>query len=159
MSRSKLLAAALAVSVALNLFAGGAFLSSHLFAPSHHGGWAAKREAVQVLPDPERERIDAIWERGRDAVREELRGMRDARRRYREALTAESFDPAKAQAAFEQLYAHKEQLRVSMEAKILEIAAGLPPEQRRAYFEAFFAEERQRDRERERRDRERSAQE
>jgi uncharacterized membrane protein len=156
MSRSqKLLAAALAVSVALNLFAGGVFLSRHLFGPPHHGGWAAKRAAVEVLPDPERERIDAIWERGREAVREELRGMREARQQYRDALTAEVFDPAAAQAALDKLYAHKEQTRASLEAKIEEIAASLPPDQRRAYFGAFFAEEAQRDREWERRDRER----
>lgn len=156
MSRSqKLLAAALAVSVALNLFAGGLFLSRHLFGPHHHGGWAAKREAVEVLPAGERDRVDAIWDRGREAVREELRGMREARQRYRDALTAETFDPAAAQAALDELYRHKEETRASMESKIEEIAGSLPADARRAYFGAFFAEEERRDREWERRDRER----
>ncbi len=143
----KLLAAALAVSLAVNLFAGGAFLSRHLFGPPHHG-WESKREAVEVLPEGERARIDGIWESGRSEVRDEFRAMREARQRYREALTAEQFDAAAAQAALDSLYAHKAAARASMENKIMEIATSLEPAERRAYFEAFFADEVRRDRER-----------
>lgn len=157
MNRSqKLLAAALAVSVALNLFAVGAVVSRHLFDPPHHkSGWAAKREAAEVLPEQERERVDAIWERDRGAVRQEFRAMRDARRRFREILTAENFDPAAAQSTLAELYERKEATRATMETKIMEIATSLPPEQRRAYFHAFFEDERRRDEEWARRERER----
>lgn len=157
MSRTqKLLAAALAVSVALNLFAAGAYLSRHFFGPPHHG-WHSKREAAEVLPEAERERIDAVWERDRDSRREHFKAMREARRRYREVLTAERFDPAAAEAALAELYARREAARGSIEQKILEIAESLPPEQRRAYFTAFFADEVRRDREWERRAAERDA--
>lgn len=155
MSRSqKLLAVALTVSVALNLFAGGAFLSRHFFGPPHHD-WASKREAAEVLPEAERERIHEIWERGRDNRHDDFKAMRDARQRYREVLTAERFDPAAAEAALAALYARRDAAREAIEQKILEIATSLPPEQRRAYFTAFFADEVRRDREWERRARER----
>src|SRR5690606_31577611 len=106
-----------------------------------------KRQAAEVLPDAERERVRAIWERNRDAVRDEFRAMREARARFREALTAEQFDPAAAQAALDELYARKEAARAGMETKIFEIAESLSPEQRRAYFDAFFKDERRRDEE------------
>lgn len=155
MSRSqRLLSIALAISVALNLFAAGAFVSRHLF-DGPDKGWAAKRAAVEVLPDDERTRIDAIWERNLDAVRDEFRAMREARQRYRDILTAETFDPQAAQTVLDELYARKEETRQQMEKKILEIATSLPPEQRQAYFKAFFADEVRRDKEWARRDRER----
>lgn len=156
MSRlQRILAIALAVSVALNLFAVGVFVSRHLFeSPHFKSGWAAKREAVQVLAEPERQRVEAIWERDRGALEEEFRALRDVRGSFRELLTAESFDPAAAQAALEELYLRKDAARAAIETKILEIATGLPDDQRRAYFTAFFEHERQRDAERERRERE-----
>lgn len=156
MSRlQRILAIALAASVALNLFAVGVFVSRHLLESSHFkSDWAAKREAVQVLAEPERQRVEAIWERDRGALKEEFRALREVRRQFRDLLTAESFDPAAAQAALEEISLRKDAARAAIETKILEIATGLPDSQRRAYFTAFFEQERQRDAERERRERE-----
>ncbi|SME91823.1 protein refolding chaperone Spy/CpxP family [Tistlia consotensis] len=148
MSRSqKLLALALAVSVAINLFVAGAVVSRHFFGPPPHGDWASKKEAVEVLPEAERKRIEQIWESGRDTVRQDFRAMRAARQRYREILTAETFDPAAAQAVLDQLYAKRAEVRETMEQKIMAIATSLPADQRQAYFKAFFAGEARRDKE------------
>lgn len=146
MSRSqKLLALALAISVAINLFVAGAVVSRHFFGPPPPHGWASKREASEVLPEAERKRVDQLWESDRDAMRQDFQAMRAARQRYREILTAETFDPAAAKAVLDELYAKREQARAAMEQKIMTIATSLPPDQRRAYFKAFFADEARRD--------------
>lgn len=145
MSRPLLLGA-LFVSLALNVFIGGAFVGAYLAksreppAPAVGAGFRARNplaQAVRALP-PESQ---AAWREGgltfaqtygpkareaRQLARETMRGFGD-----------EPFDKDAALAALAKARAVEHQNRVAMDRRIVEFAATLPRDQRAAFGEAL----------------------
>lgn len=141
---SRRLAAVLLVSLGLNLFLGGVLVSRWVVEPPPTHDERAfrpfdRRAGLEVLTPAERETVAAIWRDNRREIRRAARGVGDARRALRAALIAEPFDPAAVDAAQRDLAARVERVRAVMTGHLIEIAAALPPEQRRRYFEATFA--------------------
>ncbi len=141
---SRRLGIALMVSLGLNLFLGGVLVSRWIFEPPPPISERAyrafdHRAGLEVLDPAQRERVAAIWRDNRREIRRAARGYREARWALRQALIAEPFDPAAIEAAQRELAARVDAVRAVMTAHLTEIAAALPPEQRRRYFEATFA--------------------
>lgn len=143
MSRPLLLGA-LFVSLALNVFVGGAFVGAYLAKakepPPAAAGLRARSpliQAVRALP-PESQ---AAWrEGGRDFARTHAPKTREARRLARETLRHfgdEPFDKDATLAALQKARAAEHENRLAMDRRIVEFAATLPQEQRAAFGEAL----------------------
>jgi uncharacterized membrane protein len=135
---------ALFASLAINVFALGAFIGVRLTearVATPEAPPARVRnplmEAVRALP-PE---AQAAWRaHNRDFMRAAGPELRESRRLTREALRglgAEPFDAAVALAALERARDAERQGRGAMDRRLVEFAAGLPPEDRRAFAEAL----------------------
>lgn len=138
---------ALFASLAVNVFALGAFVGVRLAetrTPAREGppggmarGGNPLAEAVRGLP-PE---AQAAW-RAQNLAFAETAGpeIREARQQTREALRALGADPLDTEgalAALRQARAAEHQGRAAMDRRIVDFAARLPPEDRRAFAEAL----------------------
>ena len=143
MSRPLLLGA-LFVSVALNVFVGGAFVGAYLAKskepPPAAAGFRARNplaQALRVLP-PESQ---AAWREGGVAFAQTYgTKMREARKLARETMRGfgdEPFDKAVTLAALRKARAAEHENRLAMDRRIIEFAATLPREQRAAFGEAL----------------------
>lgn len=145
MSRPLLLGA-LFVSLALNVFVGGAFVGAHLTkakAPPPTAaaeGWRQRNplaQAVRALP-PESQ---AAWrEGGIEFARAQGPRAREARRLARESMLSfgdEPFDRVAALAALRQARTAEYENRMAMDRRIVDFAATLPADQRKAFGEAL----------------------
>ena len=148
MSRTALLAGALFVSLALNVFVGGAFVGAHLAGggekPAAVGGprpGPGPRNpvaaAVQTLPGD----AQALW---REQLPEyaQVYGpkVREARRLTRQTMRgfgAEPFDTAKAIEELRLARALEFESRQAMDRKLVEFAATLPQADRARFGEAL----------------------
>jgi uncharacterized membrane protein len=144
MSRPLLLGA-LFVSLALNVFIGGAFVGVHLTKanappPAAEAGFRPRNplvNAIRALP-PEQRR--AWREGGREFAATEGPKAQDARRLARETMRSfgnEPFDKEAALAALRQARAAEYEARVAMDRRIVDFAASLPRDQRAAFGEAL----------------------
>jgi len=145
MSRPLLLGA-LFVSLALNVFIGGAFVGAHLTKakappPAAAGeGWRPRNplaQAIRALP-PESQ---AAWREGGLAFAQ-TQGprAREARQLARETMKSfgeEPFDQGAALAALRQARTAEYENRMAMDRRIVEFVATLPPDQRRTFGEAL----------------------
>jgi len=146
MSRPLLLGA-LFVSLALNVFIGGAFMGAHLTkseaasAPAARGdSWRPRNplaQAIRALP-PE---AQAAWREGGLAFAQ-TQGpkAREARQLARETMRSfgeEPFDQAAALAALRQARTAEYENRMAMDRRIVEFAATLPADQRKAFGETL----------------------
>jgi uncharacterized membrane protein len=144
MSRPLLLGA-LFVSLALNVFIGGAFVGAHLTRakepPPVAGEGLRPRnplaQAIRALPPEAR----VAWrEGGREFAQTHGPKGQEARRLARETMRgfgAEPFDQQAALAALAQARAIEHENRVAMDRRIVTFAATLPADQRAAFGEAL----------------------
>ena len=143
MSRPLLLGA-LFVSLALNVFVGGAFVGAYLAKskepPTAAAAFRARNplaQAVRGLPP----QSQAAWrEGGREFARTHGPKMREARRLARQTLRGfgdEAFDREAALAALRRARAAEHENRLAMDRRIVEFAATLPRDQRAAFGEAL----------------------
>jgi len=139
---------ALFVSLALNVFIGGAFVGAHLekvrappAAPGEGVAQAVQRNplitAVRALP-PE---LQQAWRDGNPAFATTYAPKaREARRLARETMQgfgAEPFDPQAATASLERARALEHEARVAMDRRIVAFAATLPQAERARFGEAL----------------------
>ena len=145
MSRPLLLGA-LFVSLALNVFIGGAFVGAHLAkskeppAPAADAGFRGRNplvQAVRALP-PESQ---AAWREGGLSFAQTYGPKaREARKLARETMRGfgdEPFDKDAALAALAKARAAEHENRMAMDRRIVEFAATLPRDQREAFGEAL----------------------
>jgi len=148
MSPSRRLSIALLASLALNLFLGGMLTSQWIFAERHgrpHPVGRFDREGARAAIDEQhRPAVDAIWQRHKSALRGRVRELRDVRRRLRQQLVAEELDRAALAQTYEELHTRGLAARDLLGKPLAEIAAALPAEQRKRYFQAGFAKSRKR---------------
>lgn len=157
---------ALIASLAVNVFVVGWVASSFIYGPRfvpgpRFGPTAAPglafnhRRAMHELRGDERATVERIWRENLAELRNRARAMRQAHIDMRTAFAA---DQADAKALGDAVAALKEKASAAFDhanATLLKIATTLPPESRKAYFNAGFPRPRERDREREpRRERE-----
>jgi uncharacterized membrane protein len=157
---------ALIASIMVNVFVVGWVAASWVYGPrfvpgSRFGPTAAPglafnhRRAAHALSGSERETAERIWRENLAELQNRARAMRQAHINMRTAFAA---DQADAKAIGDAVTALKEKASAVFDhanAALLKIATTLPPESRKAYFNAGFPRPRERDREREpRRERE-----
>ena len=127
-------------SLALNLFLAAAIVVHVLphgdRQPSARIGPIDRTAARDVLSDPDRAAVDAIWAAHGDRMQEAMRGWRQARRDVEAALYADPFDRAALERAHTALAERSGAARSTYEALVLDLAAALPAEARQKYFEA-----------------------
>lgn len=146
--RSRWIAPALFVSLALNLLVAGA-VAGHFLSPRHHHTWRGaemmrgemgrmmERPGERVisrmaaaLPPQNRDAFEAVMAEHRTQLADAGRGVRDARVKVREAMATEPLDRAKLEAAFAELRARSQQLQAAVHAAVSDAAAKLPREAR-----------------------------
>lgn len=94
------------------------------------------RAFVDALPEARREDARRRAQAERRALRGEFRAAGQARRQAFEALNAEPFDPQAAAEALDQARAARGAIEARIEAMIMDIAADLTPDERRAALDA-----------------------
>jgi uncharacterized membrane protein len=137
---SRYLAAGLAVSVAVNLFLAGMITAGWLMGrdpevaareappPFFRRGMAALSEEVRPI-------VEDVRRRHAREIVQNTREVRAARREVREALSAGELDRARLEAAFQTLRQRTDRAQSAIHGLMVEIAAALPPDQRREFFE------------------------
>ena len=130
---------ALAASVALNTFALGVFAARH-FGPRERSGRdvgprAFMHQSGLRKAGPE---VQAILREHKGEIRERMHALRDARKQVREALKAEPYDPARAEAAFAQMRERNALMQTDMHAVLSELAKQLNREQRARMADALW---------------------
>lgn len=142
----KQLSLILLISVALNLLLGGV-LATRLFLPDRsyrHERQDApaiffNRRAAQASLSEESQRIvQEIWRKRRAELGENVRKSRELRRQLRDLLLADDVDQAKLTDVESQLHELGIDSRQALRGVLGEIAAALPPDERRKYFDAGF---------------------
>jgi len=150
---------ALIVSLAVNVFLVGWVASSWVYGPRFVPGVRAAaatgspfsfqhRRALRALSGTERETVERLWRENVPELRERARALREAHMSMRAAFAADQTD---AKALDDAVAAFKEKANAMFDhanATLLKIAAALPAESRKAYFNAGFPRPRVRDRER-----------
>jgi uncharacterized membrane protein len=139
--RERRLLVALIVSAAVNLFLVG-FVAARTFGhrpkPPGPGPFHA-REMFDVGRSPEmRER----FERRKEELRPQHRALREAREELEQALLAEPYDRARVEQALATLRKQTGTLQEGMHRALLDIAAELGPEERRAFVRENFGRRR-----------------
>jgi uncharacterized membrane protein len=97
------------------------------------------RAFVEALPEDERRTARAQAREARQEFRGLVREVALTRRAAAEAMLADPFDQQAAADALAQAREARAALERATETRILEIAAGLEPEERRAAFEAAIS--------------------
>jgi len=127
-------AIALVISLGLNLFLGGMMAARWMREPP--GGAPMGRPHLhfdglrEALGPEARDVIDQVQAKHSDGVRQKFRAAMAARRAATEALTAEPFEADKARQAHDELLEKEMAARHAMHEALVELAAGLPAEQR-----------------------------
>ena len=148
---------ALIASLAVNVFLVGWVAASHVYGPglvpgariaqaASPGMAFQHRRAIRALSGGERETANRLWRESFPELREKVRALRQAHVDLRAVFAA---DQAGAKALGDAVAALKEKANGVFDhanATLLKIAAALPPESRKAYFNAGFPRPRDRDR-------------
>ena len=142
--RLRLVAVALFVSVAVNLFLGGLMVGRWLDPRHPHPPPRMERETREGAPPGWMRRalgpegataLEEAWQSHAPAIeplREELRRSREA---VSAALAAEPFDPDVYAGALDGMRASNARLHTAIQAVMVDVARQLTPEQRRAVVE------------------------
>lgn len=93
--------------------------------------------AAAVLPPEEARKVRQAIRREAIAAQPQVRASRQARRQAWLDGAGESFDPPQVKAALADARARDIAIRARIENQVVDLAAGLTPEQRRAYFRAI----------------------
>lgn len=130
----------LLASLGLNVLLGGLMIGHWAGDGPRHGGRGSpgfdRHAARETLPPTSQKLADEIWSRHEAKLRDAFKGVREARRRIQEVLTADQLDRAALEAAQAELGARWDVARAEMAAGLMELAVALPPEQRRLYFKS-----------------------
>jgi uncharacterized membrane protein len=132
------LAAALFVSLAGNLFLGGAMLGRGLQGPPEAGIRLGMVRILKSLPDADREIVKSLLEPRRAGFRRQVAAFRDARRAAGDILRAEPFDAAAYAAAEAEARRQGAAIQDSLRALLAEAAPRLSPEGRAALAKATW---------------------
>ena len=129
---------ALAGSIALNMFGLGVFAARGL-GPRDHGGHDAGRHAFihQSGLHSAGPEVQSIMKQHRGAVRERVHALTDARKRLRDALTAEHYDPARVEAGFSEVRDKSSAMQADMHGVLSDVAKHLAVEQRKRMANAL----------------------
>ncbi|MEN8722535.1 MAG: periplasmic heavy metal sensor [Alphaproteobacteria bacterium] len=155
MTRNRLLALALFVSVAVNIFAASVFLGpAFRQGPSlgpmtgerylgSHGERHGERHGLDLhqlehLSDASQQKVRAIWRDSRRDLHREFRASIKARRGLTEALTAETYDAQAVMAAQAALDAAMGRVRALTNQAVLDSASVLSDEEREEFFKRGF---------------------
>lgn len=125
---------ALVASLALNLLLLGV-IGTWLWRSDSRSGPSALAEAVATLPEPDRTALGQLLDQRRaegKAAWDELRQLRTA---ANEALSADPYDPQRAEAALTAMRDKSKELRDVVQGTVLQIMPKLPAEQRRKLLE------------------------
>ncbi len=133
---------ALFTSLAVNLFLAGWIATSWI------GNWAPGgrvsasraefyyRPALRALPESQRRAVQNIWDERAQERRARAREFREARVELRRVLTADQMDTKALEAAVVNLRARADAVHDHIGATLVRVATTLPPEARKAYFNA-----------------------
>lgn len=133
-SRTKTLTVALFLSLAVNLFLGGAMVGRWGWHGGHNdlggGHWGAKFWLSRALGEDAGGTVEKKW----NAHQEDLKPLREksrlARAAVQAALSAEPFDPAAYDRALKDSLAKSTEIRTSHHAFMVDLAGSLTAEQR-----------------------------
>jgi Spy/CpxP family protein refolding chaperone len=134
-SRTKTLSTVLFVSLAFNLFLGGAMVGRW----GWHGGghhergskhWGAKLWLSRALGDEAAPKVEKIWEAHRAVMKPLREDAKQARKAIHQALSADPFDAAAYERALTTSLERGTAARAGHHAFMSELAAVLTPEQR-----------------------------
>lgn len=134
---------ALTLSLAANVFLGG-FVAGRMMGPRFHGPPPALSDDLMAMgrealpPEALRELRQAMLAE-RHAFREIRRESAAIRMAFIEALSAEEFDRATADAAAARIAAAEGERRARAAAMLVDVAAKLSPEDRKAFAQALRA--------------------
>lgn len=150
-SRNKILALALIVSLGLNLVIGG-FIAAQ-WAGHERGPISSSsrlrfdhRAAITVLNDQERERLKEFWQERRQTLRPYFREYREERDKLKELFTASTLDIPAINETYSAMIAKQAQIETFLQAAMVEMAKALPAEKRAAFFDKGFSSERDKQR-------------
>lgn len=148
---NKGLIVALALSLGANVFLGG-FVAGRLAGPRMHGAPfgsgvidTAPAEFAQMSAEARRE-FRRVFAEERRAIRDDWRAGAEIRREFVEALGADAFDRAAAEAAADKLAAFEGERRAKAGRVLVDVAAKLSPEDRKAFAAALAARQERRGR-------------
>jgi uncharacterized membrane protein len=150
---------ALGVSLAVNLFFAGWVASSWLYgAPLGPGARATQasgmafhhRRALHAVSGEHRAAAERIWRENFPQLRERVRELRQAQIGLRNAFTADQADAQALDAARKAVKVKADAVFDQLNETLLRIAAALPPDARKAYFNTGLTSPRARERERRR---------
>ena len=146
MPSTRKLAIALAVSVGLNMFLGGAIASAWLvkrhygdLRPPAQAGMAGDfdfRGGLAALDKDARPIARRIRQEYGPRLRDAGKAMHDARREVGRMIRADTIDPAELEAALAELRKRSDEAQAAMHGVLMEAIRGLTPEQRRKFLEA-----------------------
>jgi Spy/CpxP family protein refolding chaperone len=137
--KQKLIYAALALSLALNVFFIGA---AGNFAAKWHGfkndtGWVEKRltrteqRMIRHLDGPDKALARRVFKERRPALLAALEELQNARKEFRTALSAENPDPNELRAALDRSQAAAQGLNENLHGALRDMGTGLSPEARK----------------------------
>ena len=133
-SRTKTLSVALFLSLAVNLFLGGAMVGRWGWHGDHHEGggrhWGAKFWLERALGDDAAPKVEAMWEAHREAMKPLREEAKQAREAVHASLSADPFDADAYARALDDSLAKSMALRGSHHAFMIELAGSLTPKQR-----------------------------
>lgn len=137
-TKQKLIYAALAVSLALNLFVIGA--AGHYAlkwrAIKHDAGWVEKRldraeqRIIRNLEGADEELARKVFQERRPQLLSALRELRGARKDFRATLSVETPDPENIAAALDRSQAAAQKLNENLHGALRDMGLGLSPEAR-----------------------------
>lgn len=138
--RQKWILAALVLSLCVNLFLVGGIFGGHFRAPWGKGD-RLPGIIMMTVPDDLKDIVREQFKKSdpetmatRAAMKEEMKAKR---LRIADALAAEPFDPARLEAELAEMAKAVSEMRSEGHRSIVEIAAGLTPEQRRQWAEGW----------------------
>lgn len=155
MPSTRKLAIALAISIGLNLFLGGAIASAWLVkrqygeAPPPRAGMAGDfdfRGGLAALGGEARPLAREIRRKYGPRLREAGKAMHDARREAGRMLRADDIDPAELDKTLSALRARSDEAQAVMHGVLMEAMTNLTPDQRREFLEAAMRRGRRGDR-------------
>ncbi len=150
---------ALIASLAVNVFLVGWLGSSWVYGPRFMPGSRAAapaaspfafqhRRAIRELSGSERETVNREWRENLAELRARAQALREAHIAMRAAFAGDQSDPKALADAVTAVREKANAMFDQVNATLLKIAAALPAESRKAYFNAGFPRPRERNRER-----------
>ncbi len=141
-AKSRLLVIALLISLGINLAVGGFFAARWIYHDEgrrSHAGFMFDREAARaVLDEKERAAIDTIWRARKSKIRTYFKAYRQTKRELTRLLGQDPLDRQAIDSVQTNLLETRQQIENTLYNTLLETAATLPPDRRKAFFKTGF---------------------